>query len=229
MLAPLAADVPLAVLASILFVVAWNMSEVRMFARMARRAPAADVAILLTTFVLTVFADLVIAVNVGVLLATLHFLRRMATSVDVHHTTGGATATDPQNGLTHVLPDGVVVCTIDGPFFFAAVESFERALANTHTDPRTLIIRLGRVPFIDITGIHGLEDVVTDLHGRGVRVMLCEANPRVRTKLARAGIVRLVGEEKVFDSVTGALAAASESDSTPGTGWSPDAIAPQAS
>jgi len=230
-LAPLAADVPLAVLASILFVVAWNMSEVRHFVRMARRAPAADVTILLTTFVLTVFADLVIAVNVGVLLATLHFLRRMASSVDVHHAAQGSTASDPHNGHTHVLPDGVVVYAIDGPFFFAAVDSFERALATTNTDPHHLIIRLGRVPFIDITGIQGLEDAITDIQGRGVRVILCEANPRVSVKLQRAGIVRLVGEENVVDSITDALAATSgvDGDRDAVTGWSTDAVAPQAS
>ena len=86
-LAPLAVHVPLAALAAILFVVAWNMSEARHFVRMMRRAPAADVVILLVTFVLTVFVDLVVAVNIGVILATLHFLRRMASSVEVQEQT----------------------------------------------------------------------------------------------------------------------------------------------
>ena len=185
-LAPLAGDVPLAALASILFVVAWNMSDVRHFVRMARRAPLADVAILLVTFGLTVFADLVVAVNVGVLLATLHFLRRMATSVDV------AQEITPvrHNGLKpEDIPDDVLVYAINGPFFFAAVDSFERALASTHTDPRALIIRLGRVPFMDITGIQAIEEVLDNVTKRGVRVILCEANTRVRVKLERSGLV----------------------------------------
>ena len=220
-LAPLAADVPLAVLAAILFVVAWNMSELRHFARMVRRAPVADVAVLVTTFVLTVFADLVIAVNIGVLLATLHFLRRMAASVDVHHIGEGRVTNEPAAAHTDVLPHGVVVFAIDGPFFFAAVDSFERALASTHTDPHMLIIRLGRVPFMDITGIQGLEGVITDLQGRGVRVKLCEANPRVAAMLKRAGILRMVGEENVFESVSDALATDVVSPGRTGddTGW----------
>ncbi len=182
-LAPLAGSVPLAALAAILFVVAWNMSDVRHVVRMVRRAPVADVAILLITFGLTVFADLVVAVNVGVLLATLHFLRRMATSVEVQQQNGNGDASLPE------MPENVLVYTINGPFFFAAVDSFERALAETHTDPRALVIRLGRVPFIDITGIQAIEEVLDNMARRGVRVVLCEANTRVRVKLERAGII----------------------------------------
>jgi SulP family sulfate permease len=208
-LAPLAGDVPLAALAAILFVVAWNMSDVRHFVRMARRAPAADVAILLVTFGLTIFADLVVAVNVGVLLATLHFLRRMASSVDVQQVTAEAIDLEYGHGesgsrLTP-LPSGVLVYAIDGPFFFAAVDSFERALEQTHTDPHLLIIRLGRVPFIDITGIHALEEVIDNVRHRGVRVVLCEANPRVTTKLERAGIIAKVGRANVVARLSDAL------------------------
>jgi SulP family sulfate permease len=207
LLAPMASSVPLAALAAILFVVAWNMSDVRHMVRMARRAPAADVAILLTTFVLTVLADLVIAVNVGVLLATLHFLRRMSQSVDVRDAGTHADADGPR---THVLPDGVVVYSIDGPFFFAAVDALDRAIAR-HESPRALIIRLGRVPFIDITGIHGLEAAIADAHRRGAQVILCEANPRVLAKLARAGIVRMVGEHHVVGSIDEAITLAAPS------------------
>lgn len=192
-LAPLASSIPLAVLASILFIVSWNMSEARHFVRMVRRAPVADVAILLTTFLLTITADLVIAVNVGVLLATLQFLRRMASSVDVQPVSGdhvdlmaNGNGDDPR-----AIPDGVAVYAIQGPFFFAAVESFERALAQTHTDPRVVIIRLGVVPFIDITGLQAIEEVIDDFRERGVHVILCEANDRVLMKFNRA---RLIGE-----------------------------------
>ena len=205
LLAPMASSVPLAALAAILFVVAWNMSDVRHMVRMARRAPAADVAILLTTFLLTVLADLVIAVNVGVLLATLHFLRRMSQSVDVRDSGAHADSDGPR---THLLPDGVVVYSIDGPFFFAAVDALDRAIAR-HESPRALVIRLGRVPFIDITGIHGLEAAIADAHQRGTRVILCEANPRVLGKLARAGIVRMVGEDRVVGSIDDAITVAS--------------------
>lgn len=193
LLAPLASDIPLAVLAAILFVVAWNMSEAKHFVYMVRRAPRVDVAILLITFGLTVFADLVIAVNVGVLLATLHFLRRMANSVEVVPVSAQDLATADANGsstpVPRHLPDGVAVYSIDGPFFFAAVETFERALASTHTDPEVLVLRLNRVPFIDITGIQAIEEVIEDMNGRGVRIVLCEANDRVTGKLARSQIL----------------------------------------
>ena len=205
-LAPLAVDVPLAVLAAILFVVAWNMSEARHFLKIVKRAPPADVAILLVTFGLTVFADLVVAVNIGVILATLHFLRRMASSVEVRQ----ATTQELEQEFSHyapapLLPPGVLVYAVEGPFFFGAVENFERALAGTHTDPRILIIRLRWVPFIDITGIQTLEEVINDLHRRGVRVMLTGANERVYNKLRKAGVIDLVGHENSFQDFRLAL------------------------
>ncbi len=209
-LAPLAVNVPLAALAAILFIVAWNMSEVRHFVRMVKRAPRADVAILLVTFALTVFADLVVAVNIGVILATLHFLRRMATSVEVRQ----ATEQELSQEFAHLglvrLPPGVLVYTVEGPFFFGAVENFERALAGTHTDPRVLIIRLRWVPFIDITGLQTLEEVIRDLHKRGVRVMLLGANGRVQGKLERAGIIELIGADNTFAAFGDALAVCRE-------------------
>lgn len=179
-LSPLAGEVPLAALAAILFVVAWNMSDVRHFIRMARRAPIADVAILLITFVLTIAADLVIAVNVGVLLATLHFLRRMSSSVEVTSAPAG------QEGLE---AGDVAVFAIDGPFFFAAVDQFEQALAHSHTEPKAVIVRLLRVPFMDITGIQALETMITGLRQNDVWVVFCEANSRVEGKLRRAEVI----------------------------------------
>jgi SulP family sulfate permease len=186
--------------------VAYNMSDWRHFVRMARRAPLPDVAILMITFGLTVFTDLVIAVIVGVVLATLHFLRRMASAVDVHHHGEERLSQELIGGRAVALPSGVLVYGIDGPVFFAAVESFERALAHTHTDPKVLIIRLGRVPFMDITGLQALEEVIENVAKRGVQVILCEANPRVKAKLTRAGILALVGEANAVDGLAAALA-----------------------
>jgi len=204
-MAPLAFHVPLAALAAILFVVSWNMSEARHFLKMVKRAPLADVAILLVTFGLTVFADLVVAVNIGVILATLHFLRRMASSVEVRQ----ATEQELRQEFTHQgitqLPPGVLVFAVEGPFFFGAVENLERALAGTHTDPFVLIIRLRWVPFIDITGLQTLEEVIVDLDKRGVRVMLTGANERVRGKLRRAGILDLIGDQNHFEHLSEAL------------------------
>ncbi len=204
-LAPLAEFVPLAALAAVLFVVAWNMSEVRHFAAMVRRAPRADVAILLITFLLTVFGDLVLAVNVGVILAMFQFLRRMASSVEVQPLEGAELDLALQKRRWPTLPPGVMAYSIEGPFFFGAVDTFERALAQTHTDPRRLILLLRRVPFIDITGIQSLEEALRDLQRRGVDVLLCGATPRVFSKLERAGLIDLVGPGGYHDDLDSAL------------------------
>jgi SulP family sulfate permease len=87
------------------------------------------------------------------------------------------------------LPDDIVVYEISGPIFFGATERFERSLLETHTTPRVLVLRLGRVPFMDITGLQALEEVIEELRRRGVIVLLCEANGRVLGKLRVAGII----------------------------------------
>ena len=194
LLAPLASDIPLAVLASILFVVAWNMSEAKHFLYMVRRAPRVDVGILLITFVLTVFADLVIAVNVGVLLATLHFLRRMANSVEVVPVSpdelsvaNGSDDRTISNRAT--CPTGWSCSRSTGHSSLPPSTRSSGRWRNTHTDPNVLVLRMNRVPFIDITGIQAIEEVIDDMNGRGVRVILCEANERVTGKLVRSQIL----------------------------------------
>ncbi|GFE83755.1 sodium-independent anion transporter [Steroidobacter agaridevorans] len=204
-LAPLAVHIPLAALAAILFVVAWNMSEAGHVIKMVRRAPTADVVVLALTFGLTVFVDLVVAVNIGVIVAVLHFLRRMASSVEVQQQTHQDLSREfAHRGLT--FPPGILAFAVEGPFFFGAVENFERALAATRTDPEVLIIRLRWVPFMDITGLQTLEEVIRDLHRRKVRVMLTGANERVAGKLHRAGIVDLIGGENFCENLEQALA-----------------------
>lgn len=202
LLAPLAADVPLAVLAAILFVVAWNMSELHHVVKLVQHAPRADAVILLVTLCLTVFADLVVAVNIGVILAMLQFLRRMSSSVEIR-------PVDARD-LPPDLPPGVLVFMLEGPVFFGAVETFERALAGTHTDPKVLILRLRWVPFIDGTGLETLEEVIIDLHRRGVRVMITGANPTVLGKLARAGIDTLLGPDNLQPTLEAALSVVKE-------------------
>ncbi len=204
-LAPLASNVPLAALAGILFVVAYNMSEIRMFAKLLRRAPKPDVAVLLVTFGLTVFVDLVVAVNVGVILAVLLFMRRVASTVEVEQVEVDDILEELSRAGVVAVPEGTLVYAIDGPFFFGAIDSFERALAATRTDPRTLVIRLNRVPFMDATALITLEEVVRDLAKRKVRVLLCEARSNVLAKLKKAGIIEAVGDDGYHESFVGAL------------------------
>ncbi|MDP3706386.1 MAG: SulP family inorganic anion transporter [Legionellaceae bacterium] len=206
-LAPLAANVPLAALAAILFVVAWNMSEVKHAIKLIQRAPRADILILLVTFFFTVFVDLVVAVNVGVVLAIGHFLMHMSSSVEVQQQSEDQMLQELSLQQLKSLPKDVLVYSIEGPVFFGAVKNFETALATTHTDPRVLIIRLRWVPLMDFTGLQALEEAIVDLHNRGVRVILCGAKPRVESKLRRAGIVALLGQHNVVAELTHALAA----------------------
>jgi SulP family sulfate permease len=204
-LAPLASDIPLAALAAILFVVAWNMSELPHMIRMIQRAPRSDVAILVITFLLTVFADLVIAVNIGVILAALLFMRRMAESVEIQAHNSDSLAIELQGLGIYKLPADVMVYSIEGPFFFGAVDNLERTLMSTNTEASTLIVRLAHVPFMDITGLQALDEALDVFRKRHIKVMVCETNERVFRKLAKAGLVEKVGEENFFRTFADAI------------------------
>jgi len=193
--APLAANIPLAALAAILFQVAWNMSEPKRCLNMLRRAPRADNALFLITFALTVFVDLVVAVNIGVILATLHFLGQMAKAVEVKK---GEHSSD-----SNALPEDVQMFIVNGPFFFGAMEKFEKTLADINTQPRAVILRM-RWP---------LDRVITDFHKRGIRVLISGANEQVRASLSRSGVLTLLGEENFmrdFDTAVAVLKQAQE-------------------
>lgn len=204
-LAPLAANIPLATLAAILFVVAWNMSDVRHVVKLLKGAPRSDVIVLLVTFLLTVFIDLVVAVNIGVVLAMLHFLRRMAESVVVRPQSEAQLHRELVLDDLGGLPEGVAVYSVEGPFFFAAVEAFHPVLNDTAENRRVLILRLAHVPFVDATGLQTLEDIVTELRARGVRVIFTETNDRVRSKMQRMGLLARMGEGNVARSLGDAL------------------------
>ena len=205
LLSPLASAIPLASLAAILFVVAWNMSEAKRFVAVLRKAPVADRVILLITFLLTVFADLVVAVNVGVILAVLQFLRRMSETVETQPVGARALQAELADFGIAELPPRIMVYEIVGPMFFGAVENFRRPLLETRPYPETLIIRLDRVPFMDITGIQTLDEVIKNLSKRGVAVLLCEANTRVFGKLTTAGVLAPQQDDHYYASLHDAL------------------------
>lgn len=187
-LAPFGYNVPLSALAAILFVVAFNMSDIRHVVATTRRGPRSDVAVMLITIGLTIFADIVVAVEVGVVLAMVNFLRRMAETVEVRQLDSeelrGHFAADD----TTLVPDGMLVYTIEGPFFFGAIEQFEAALVHTHTVPDVLVLNLSLVPFIDLTGLASLREAIETLDKRHVEVVLCGARPEVMAKLSRDGL-----------------------------------------
>jgi SulP family sulfate permease len=196
LLAPWAAHIPLAALAAILWFVAWNMADVPHVTRVLRTAPLADRFLLAITFALTVFVDLVVAVNVGVVLASLLFMRRMAESVRVEQQTFA-----DDSGEDIKLPASVLVYRVDGPFFFGAAEKLESTLERVQLGVATVVIRLGRVPFMDATGVHTLAEIVQRFQRHRVRVMLCGIHDELRGTLTAAGILKLVGEANVCASM----------------------------
>lgn len=205
-LAPLASFVPLTALAAILFVVAFNMSQAARIVRTVRRAPRSDVAIMLVTLALAVFADISIAVEAGVILAMLNFFRRMTSAVEVRTLSGEELAQRLPAEQAAAVPEGVLVYTVEGPFFFGAIEEFEGALLHTDTDPDAIVLKLVNVPFVDLTGLVALRDAIEALRKRNVAVALCCANTGVAEKLERAQIAGTVAVPAIA-SLSEAIAA----------------------
>jgi SulP family sulfate permease len=205
LLAPLASAIPLCCLSAILFVVAWNMSELPHVVRLLRGAPKVDVGILLLTFFLTVFVDLVVAVNVGVILAALFFMRRMADSVNVEQQVEVLADSGTPGSPAVPANNGIIIYSIDGPVFFGAAEKLERTLAHIQRPATTLILRMGNVPFVDATGIFAIEEIITDFKRHGAVVLLVEVRPNVRYKLERGGVITHVGPDNMMDTLEQAL------------------------
>jgi SulP family sulfate permease len=199
-LAPLASHIPLCALSAILFVVAYNMSELHRFSHIVRTAPKADVAVLLITFLLTVFGDLVIAVNIGVLLASLLFMKRMSESVSIEKQQQDELAGEIEDSQ-FILPPKTVVYVIDGPFFFGAAERLESALESVHDHAEILVLRLGKMPFIDATGLQSLSDLQDTCKRHKTRLVLCEARPNVLKKLELFGLIEQIGKENVLEHI----------------------------
>src|ERR1700691_5551099 len=163
----------------ILFYVAWNMSDAHRFA-----------------------SGLVVAVNVGVVLASLLFMRRMSKSVSIEEHSQKQVAADAGLGADFVLPKDTVVYSIDGPFFFGAAEYLEQTLRRSQNRVRTVVIRMARVPFMDTTGLSALDEIVADFQRMGTRVVLCEVRANVLEKLRRAGILKRIGEAGVYRTLS---------------------------
>lgn len=199
-LAPWAIHIPLCALSAILFVVAYNMSELHRFWHMLSRAPKPDVAVLLITFFLTVFSDLVVAVNIGVLLAALLFMKRMSEAVSIVEQSAEKLREEVADGNFLLLP-GTVVYTIEGPFFFGAADRLENALETVHNHADVLVLRLGQVPFMDATGLQSLGDLLDTCKKKQTRLVLSEVRANVLEKLRRAGLLDRLGPENIIGHI----------------------------
>src|SRR6266513_4395262 len=211
----LAALIPLATLAAILVVVAFHMSEWRTFVS-EFRAPKSDVAVLLTTFLLTVLVDLTVAIEVGMVLAAFLFMRRMAEVTNISVLTHEFT--DPVDDFEHdpnavrsrAIPEGVQVYEITGPFFFGAAEMFKDRVGRIAGKPKVLIVRLRHVPAIDSTGLHALREFIHRGRRERMHVILSDVHAQPVVALERSGLYDELGEENVHGNIDDALNRARE-------------------
>lgn len=195
--APLAAHIPLCTLSAILFIVAYNMSEMHRFSHMVRTAPKADVVVLIITFLLTISTDLVLAVNIGVMLAALLFMKRMSEAVSIKQQSIEELIQETGN-KSLILPDNVAIFTMDGPFFFGVTERLMTALEAAHTHADILVLRMENVPIIDATGLQTFWDLMKKCERNHTRLILCQVRPNILEKMQRAGITQKMGEENII-------------------------------
>ena len=210
----LAGLIPLATLAGILMLVAYRMSEWRVFVA-ELRGPRSDAAVLLSTFALTLVVDLTVGIGVGVILACFLFMRRMSEVSEVRKLTEDLEEdfdelSDPEGIAGRTIPKGVEVYEIDGPFFFGAAEKFKDTLAEVFGKPKVLIIRMRRVPAIDSTGLNVLRDLVHRTRKDRTLVILAEPQEQPRSAIRRSGLLDEIGPEHVCPSIDLALATAQQ-------------------
>ena len=207
-----AALIPMATLAGILIVVAYNMSEWRLFVKLLK-SPKMDVAVLLVTFFLTVLVDLTVAIQAGVVLAALLFMKRMADVTQVGYITSmvgyeedeeGAKA-DPNSINNFAVPPGVEVFEVNGPFFFGAADRFKHVLGLIVKKPKVLVLRTRAVLAMDATALRALEDVYETSKREGTVLVLAGIHAQPLLAMDKAGFLAKVGVENVFESLNEAL------------------------
>jgi len=211
-LLPLTEYIPLAALAAVLVMVAYDMSDLRTV-RHIFQGPKSDWSVMILTFALTVIFDLTVAVYTGVMLASLLFMRRMSELTGIHTCVSGeeeeAAAHDIPLPDEETVPDGVEIFAINGPLFFGVADRFQSTLDAMETPPKVFIMYLHNTPAIDMTGIHALEAFL-ERRQEGCRVLFAAVQEPARRTLQRVGILRAVGEENIYPSLDEALLRAEE-------------------
>jgi SulP family sulfate permease len=217
-----AAYIPMSALAAILVVVAYHMSEWRSFVA-ELRSPKSDVAVLLTTFLLTILVDLTVAIEVGMVLAAFLFIRRMASVTNVSVITReiqqGLAEGGPEELMDRkTVPNGVEVYEINGPFFFGAAQSFRDALSQVAGNPKVLILRMRNVPAMDSSGVHAMVNVIQRARKEGTSVVLSGVHQQPLEALTDSEAIAEIGGENVVASIDLALARAREILGQPAVG-----------
>lgn len=212
-LGPLTKHIPMACLAGVLVIVSYNMSEWRTFKALTRNSHS-DVAVLITTFLLTVIFDLTIAIEVGLLLALVLFMKR-ASEVTKITVSKNIIDLSHEGEITHEeeklsIPEGVEVYEIDGPFFFGVATKFDECMKSLGDKPRIRIIRMRKVPFIDTTGLHNLEGLYHLSEKEKIKVILSGVNEQVHAVLKKSGFASMIGEKNICSNIHEALKRANE-------------------
>lgn len=213
-LMPLAKYIPMACLAGVLVVVSYGMCGWRSFLELMKN-PKSDVTVLLITFFLTIIFDLTIAIEVGLIIACLLFMKRMSETTDVKAITEeidlNQDAEFSTGNLDHlIIPQGVEVYEINGPYFFGAGNKFEEIMASFGDRPKVRIIRMRKVPFVDSTGIHNLTNLCEMSKKEGIQIVLSGVRQKVNGQLEHAGFYHLIGEENICSHINLALKRANE-------------------
>lgn len=208
LLMPLARFIPMGCLAGVLVVVSYNMSGWRTF-RALMRNPKSDVTVLIITFLLTVIFDLTVAIEVGLLIACVLFMRRVMETTEISVIKDEIDPNAELDIKTHeehlVIPNGVEVYEINGPYFFGIATKFEEMMAQLGDRPKVRVIRMRKVPFIDSTGIHNLENLCLMSQKEGITIVLSGVNEKVHRVLEKANFYALLGEENICPNINVAL------------------------
>ncbi len=209
--APIVSQISLAALSAVLIMVAWNMSEIEYFLHLFK-APRGDVAVLLTTFLLTVLVDLTVAVEVGMILAVFLFMKRMGDLSEVVSLTTLEKEYSKESERYEMemiekkhLPSGIEIYEITGPFFFGVADSLKTVLSNLESPPKIFILRMRKVPVIDASGMYALRDFYHKCARDNAELLLTGVSDRLFKKLKKFGVIDLIGKDRIFPDIDSAL------------------------
>ena len=207
-LMPFAGLIPMPTIAAILFIVAYNMCQWRTFAHLLKTAPKSDIIVLISTFVLTVIFDLVVAIEIGMVLACLLFIKRMSEETHAESWTYVDDDTQDVDEQLRRLPLQIRVYEITGPLFFGAADAIEHIVVKDFTT--CLVLRMRSVPAIDSTAMNALQDLISVCESKGITVVFSHVNEQPMKVMQKAGFVELVGEENFCPNISVALKRAEE-------------------
>lgn len=207
--APVAKLIPLSCLAGILVVVAWHMGEWHHFFSLFK-SNRMDIVVLLTTFFLTVFFDLILAIEIGMILSSFIFMKRMSEATTIENAPQLFISKEGNEDLLFEeeipeIPTGVILYEINGPLFFGASQKFQEVVTDLNFKPKVLILRMRNVPFIDATGINRLKEICLRFEEKGIQIIISGANRKVKEELLRASIYSLIGKYNITENINLAL------------------------